>query len=92
MLADAASVAPRGITVGADKNCDTAGFVASSRANRVTPHVAQNDGRPDGSTIDEPTKRWAGHAVSQQKRIEQVLAGARQSDEFDRRCIKDLDA
>ncbi|MFL9909989.1 hypothetical protein [Paraburkholderia sp. RL17-337-BIB-A] len=38
----AANVAPRGIIVGADKNYDTAGFVASCRADRVTPHVAQN--------------------------------------------------
>jgi IS5 family transposase len=75
MLADAASVAPRAITVGADKNYDTAGFVAGCRANRVTPHVAQNDGRPGGSAIDERTTRWPGYAVSQQKRkrIEQVF-------------------
>jgi hypothetical protein len=75
MLADAASVAPLGITVGADKNYDTAGFVASCRANCVTPHVAQNDGRPGGSAIDERTTRWPGYAVSQQKRkrIEQVF-------------------
>src|ERR1700735_4119997 len=75
MLADAARVAPRAITVGADKNYDTAGFVASCRANRVTPHVAQNAGRPGGSAIDERTTRWPGYAVSQQKRkrIEQVF-------------------
>jgi transposase len=75
MLADAASVAPLGITVGADKNYDTAGFVASCRANCVTPHVAPNDGRPGGSAIDERTTRWPGYAVSQQKRkrIEQVF-------------------
>jgi len=54
---------------------DTAGFVASCRANRVTPHVAQNGGRPGGSAIDERTTRWPGYAVSQQKRkrIEQVF-------------------
>jgi IS5 family transposase len=75
MLADAASVAPLGITVGADKNYDTAGFIGSCRANRVTPHVAQNAGRPGGSAIDGRTTRWAGYAVSQQKRkrIEQVF-------------------
>jgi IS5 family transposase len=61
--------------VGADKNYDTAGLVASCRANRVTPHVAQNDGRPGGSAIDEQITRWPGYAVSQQKRkrIEQVF-------------------
>jgi IS5 family transposase len=94
MLADAASVAPRGITVGADKNYDTAGFRASCRSNRVTPHVAQNDGRAGGSAIDERTTRWAGYAVSQQKRkrIGQVFGWGRQSDEFDKRCIGDLNA
>jgi hypothetical protein len=61
--------------VGADKNYDTAGFVASCRANRVTPHVAQNDGRGSGSAIDGRTTRWAGYAISQRKRkcIEQVF-------------------
>ncbi len=75
MLADAASVAPRAITVGADKNYDTAGFIGSCRANRVTSHVAQNAGRPGGSAIDGRTTRWAGYAVSQQKRkrIKQVF-------------------
>src|SRR5471030_1295531 len=75
MLADVAGVAGRAITVGADKNYDTAGFVGACRANRVTPHVAQNDGRPGGSAIDARTTRWPGYAVSQQKRkrIEQVF-------------------
>jgi len=75
MLADAAGVAPLDITVGADKNYDTTGFVASCRANCVTPHVAQNDGRPPGSAIDERTTRWPGYAVSQQnrERIEQGI-------------------
>ncbi len=58
MLADVAGVASRAIAVGADKNYDTAGFVAGCRANRVAPHVAQNDGRPGGSAIDEQTTRW----------------------------------
>jgi Transposase DDE domain len=61
--------------VGAEKNYDTAGFVASCRANRVTPHVAQNDGRGGGSAIDGRTTRWAGYAISQRERkcIEQVF-------------------
>ena len=60
---------------GADKNYDTAGFVASCRANRVTPHVAQNDGRGSGSAISGRTTRWAGYAISQRKRkcIKQVF-------------------
>ncbi len=75
MLADAAFLADRPITVGADKNYDTAGFVATCRANRVTPHVAQNDGRCGGSAIDGRTTRWPGYAISQRKRkcIEQVF-------------------
>lgn len=63
MLADAARLADRPITVGADKNYDTAGFVATCRTNRVTPHVAQNDARAGGSAIDARTTRWAGYAV-----------------------------
>jgi IS5 family transposase len=61
--------------VGADKNYDTAGLVASCRANRVTPHVAQKDGRGGGSAIDGRTTRCAGYAISQRKRkcIEHVF-------------------
>ena len=55
------------ITVGGDKNFDTAGFVADMRAFHVTPHVVQNtSGRR--SAIDHRTTRHAGYAVSQQKR------------------------
>lgn len=68
MLADAARLADRPITVGADKNYDTVGFVATCRTNRVTSHVAQNDARAGGSAIDGRTTRWAGYAVSQRKR------------------------
>jgi hypothetical protein len=34
----------------------------------VTPHVAQNTGRPGGSAVDERTTRHARDAISQQKR------------------------
>jgi hypothetical protein len=37
------------ITVAGDKGYDTAAFVASCRALKVTPHVAQNERRPGGS-------------------------------------------
>jgi hypothetical protein len=67
MLADAARLAERPITVGADKSYDTAGFVATRRANGVIPHVAQNDARARGSAIDRRTTRWAGYAISQRK-------------------------
>lgn len=75
MLADAAQFAGASITVGADKNYDTAGFVATCRAHGVTPHVAQNDGRAGGSAIDARTTRWPGYSISQKKRkcIEQVF-------------------
>ncbi|KVC90169.1 hypothetical protein BGV71_15680 [Burkholderia ubonensis] len=71
----AAQLAGTPITVGADKNYDTAGFVATCRANGVTPHVAQNDVRTGGSAIDRRTTRWPGYAISQRKRkcIEQVF-------------------
>jgi transposase len=56
------------VTVGADKGYDTAEFVAECRRMNVTPHVAQNTGRPGGSAIDARTTRHAGYAVSQRKR------------------------
>ncbi len=56
--------APAGSTVGADKNYDVKGFVATVRALAVTPHVAQKV----NSAIDGRTSRHAGYAVSQQKR------------------------
>jgi IS5 family transposase len=75
MLADAVRFAGTSITVGADKNYDTAGFVATCRASNVTPHVAHNVGRAGGSAIDARTTRWPGYAISQCKRkcIEQVF-------------------
>jgi transposase len=56
------------LTVGGDKGFDTRGFVAECRHLRVTPHVAQNLGRPGGSAIDGRTTRHSGYAVSQRKR------------------------
>ena len=59
--------ARRGSTVGADKNYDTAEFVAGCRELDCTPHVAQNDTNRR-SAIDRRTTRHAGYAVSQAKR------------------------
>src|SRR4030095_5453115 len=61
----------RAKTVGGDKNCDVAGFVAAVRERDVTPHVAQKN----HSAIDARTTRHAGYDVSQRKRklIEQVF-------------------
>ena len=55
------------VTVGGDKGFDTAEFVDQCRHMNVTPHVAQNTGRPGGSAIDARTTRHAGYAVSQKK-------------------------
>ena len=62
------------ITLSADKAYDTQDFVASMRAMRVTPHVAQNTaGRR--SRIDRRTTRHPGYAISQRvrKRIEVIF-------------------
>jgi transposase len=62
-------------TVGADRGYDTRDFVASCRAQGVTPHVAKNEHRRRRSAIDHRTSRHPGYAVSQRKRmrIEQVF-------------------
>jgi len=65
---------PRSITLGGDKNFDTADFVNELRSMAVTPHVAQNtSGRR--SAIDGRTTRHAGYAISQRirKRIEEAF-------------------
>jgi transposase len=61
-------------TVAADKNYDTAAFVAASRELNVTPHVAQNITAHRGSNIDVRTTRHAGYRISQviRKRIEEA--------------------
>ena len=56
-----------GSTVGADKNYDTADFVAGCRERGCTPHVAQNNTNRR-SAIDRRTTRHPGYAVSQVKR------------------------
>jgi len=63
------------ITLGGDKGYDTRDFVASCRALKITPHVAQNQARPGGSALDARTARHPGYAVSQwiRKRVEEVF-------------------
>jgi transposase len=65
------SASPRS-TVGADKNYDTADFVAGCREHGCTPHVAQNDTNRR-SAIDRRTTRHPGYVISQvlRKRIEE---------------------
>jgi transposase len=61
-------------TVGADKNYDTAAFVAAARDLKVTPPVAQNITTHRGSNIDGRTTRHEGYRISQviRKRIEEA--------------------
>lgn len=81
-----AQVAPRKrrITVAADKNYDTKGFVKEARTMKVTPHVAQNTERNGGSAIDGRTTRHKGYAVSQRfrKRIEEVFGWLKTTGQF----------
>jgi transposase len=60
-------------TLAADKAYDSAEFVADCRERGVTPHVACNDRRPGGSSLDARTTRHAGYRWSQRirKRIEE---------------------
>lgn len=62
-------------TLGGDKSYDTREQVAGLRQLKVTPHVAQNTGRPGGSAIDQRTTRHAGYAASQtkRKRVEEIF-------------------
>ena len=58
-------------TEAADKNYDTAGFVADIRALGFTPHVAQNNNRRR-SAIDGRTTRHPGYHISQRRsRVEE---------------------
>lgn len=62
------------VTLGADKNYDTAEFVAEARNLKVTPHVAQNN-KHRRSAIDARTTRQAGYLISQRKRkrVEEIF-------------------
>ena len=71
MLADLPGWHP--ITVGGDKNSDTAGFVATLRDLKVIPHVAQNTSNRR-SALDGRTTRYSGYVVSQ--RIRKWIKGA----------------
>jgi len=63
------------ITLGADKAYDTEAFVAALRANRVTPHVAQNN-TTKKSAIDRRTTRHPGYGMSRARRclVERIPA------------------
>ena len=74
MLTDVCRADSR-VTVGADKNYDTRGFIKACRDMKVTPHVARNTRRAGGSAIDGRTTRHRGYAMSQRRRkcIEQCF-------------------
>jgi hypothetical protein len=56
------------ITLGGDKNYDTRDFVDTLREMKITPHVARNEKRLGGSTIEARTTRHSGYEISLQKR------------------------
>ena len=71
-------IAPRKrrVTVAADRNYDTLGFVKAMRELSVTPHVTQNTTKKGRrSSIDGRTTRHSSYAASQKfrKRIEEVF-------------------
>jgi IS5 family transposase len=74
-MADERLPGGRRITLGADKGYDTRNFVASCRALRITPHVAQNHARPGGSALDARTVRYPGYGLSQwmRKQVEEAF-------------------
>jgi len=82
-------------TVGADKNYDTADFVANCRELGCTPHVVQNNTNRR-SAIDRRTTRHPGYAVSVSKRarIEEsfgwmkTVAGFRKTRHRGRRLVE----
>ncbi len=83
-----------GSTLGADKNYDTADFVAGCRERGCLPHVAQNDTNRR-SAIDGRTTRHSGYAVSmiKRKQIEELfgwmktVAGLRKTRHRGRRLV-----
>ena len=80
-------------TLGADKNYDTAEFVADCRARNITPHVAQNTRRSGGSAIDGRTSRHAGYEISQTKRqmAERIHAWPKTWSTMRRAMVRGLD-
>lgn len=68
----AARTIKAGGTLGADTGYDTADFVQSLRALKVTPHVTA---KKVGSALDGRTTRYPGYAVSLKKRklVEEIF-------------------
>ena len=72
----------RRLTLGADKEYDSADFVAELRRMVVTPHIAQ---KARHSAIDKRTTRHAGYSVSQ--RCRKKIDLRRENDPSDRFMI-----
>jgi len=74
-MADECLPGARQITLAADKGYDTQDFVGSCRALNITPHVAQNQARREGSALDARTTRHPGYALSHwvRKRVEEAF-------------------
>jgi len=64
-----------GITLGADKGYDDAGFIAEMARLGVMPHVAQNSSKGRRSAIEDKTAEEAGYQTSIiiRKRIEEAF-------------------
>lgn len=71
------------ITVGGDKNYDTADVVGVLRELNATPHVAQNNTNRR-SAIDKRTTRHAGYSASlrSRKRVEEIFGWLKTVAEF----------
>jgi len=78
-MVDASVPGTKRITLGGDKEYDTADFVEACRERKVTPHVAQNDSRRGGSAIDGRTTGREGYEISQRirKRVEEIFGWAK---------------
>ncbi len=83
---------PGRITLGGDKNYDTADFVMELRELEVTPHVAQSTSNRR-SAIDGRTTRHEGYRLSQiiRKRIEEVFGWAKSAAGFRKTRHRGLD-
>ena len=70
---------PAVATLGADKGYDIRGFVEELRAQRITPHVAQNTNRRGGSAVVGRTSCHEGYEISQRcrKRVEEPFGWAK---------------
>jgi transposase len=80
-------------TVGGDKGYDTKDFTEDCRDLNITPHVAQNDGRKGGSSIDERTTRHVGYEISLVKRmkIEEIFGWIKTVGNFKRTRYRGLE-